>query len=100
MPERLALAHAIVEELRKYDQALVDKPRWLVINKIDLLPEDERDQRVADLVDAYGAVEQHFAISAINGAGCRELCFAIMDYLDAQPAAEAMEDSDDAAADS
>ena len=39
--------HAIVEELRKYDEALYRKPRWLVLNKIDLLPEEERDARVA-----------------------------------------------------
>ena len=94
-------AQAILEELRKYDQALFDKPRWLVINKIDLLPEDEREQRLASLVAAYGKVERNFAISAINGAGCRELCFAIMDYLDAQPApGEPREDAEDAAADS
>ena len=75
-------AHAILEELRKYDAALFDKPRWLVINKIDLLPEEERAERVAALIEGYGAVERHFAISAINGQGCRELTFAIMDYLE------------------
>ncbi len=91
-------AHAILEELRKYDQALYDKPRWLVINKIDLLPEDEREERVAALVAAYGAVERHFAVSAINGGGCRELCFAIMDYIDGLQPVEA--EADDAAADS
>lgn len=75
-------AHAILEELRKYDAALFDKPRWLVINKIDLVPEEERAARVAALIEGYGAVERHFAISAINGHGCRELTFAIMDYLE------------------
>ena len=91
-------AHAILEELRKYDQSLYEKPRWLVINKIDLLPEDERAERVAALVAAYGSVERHFAVSAINGGGCRELCFAIMDYIDTLQPIE--EDGDDAAADS
>jgi len=75
-------AHAILEELRKYDSALFDKPRWLVINKIDLIPKDQRAERVAALVKGYGAVERHFTISAINGQGCRELTFAIMDYLE------------------
>jgi GTP-binding protein len=75
-------AHAILEELRKYDPSLHDKPRWLVINKIDLVPEEERAARVAALLDGYGEVEKHFVISAINGAGCRELTFAIMDHLD------------------
>lgn len=75
-------AQAILEELRKYDPALHAKPRWLVINKIDLLPEEERAERVAALIAGYGPVERHFAISAINGQGCRELTFAIMDYLE------------------
>ncbi|MFA6313629.1 MAG: GTPase ObgE [Sterolibacterium sp.] len=75
-------AHAILEELRKYDAALFDKPRWLVINKIDLVPDDERVQRIAALVDGYGVVERQFAISAISGQGCRELCFAIMEHLE------------------
>lgn len=75
-------AHAIVEELRRYDASLHDKPRWLVVNKVDLLPEDERAARIAALVQGYGAVDRHFVISAINGGGCRELTFAIMEYLE------------------
>lgn len=75
-------AHAILDELRKYDPALFDKPRWLVINKIDLVPDEERKERIAALVKGYGKVEQHFVVSAINGTGCRELMFAIMDHLD------------------
>ena len=75
-------SQAILEELRKYDQSLYEKPRWLVVNKIDLLPEDERAARIAALVDGYGKVEKVFSISAINGAGCRELTFAIMDHIE------------------
>ena len=75
-------AHAILEELRKYDPALFEKPRWLVINKIDLVPEEQRAERIAALVKGYGKVERHFAISAISGDGCRELVFAIMEHLD------------------
>lgn len=75
-------AHAIVAELRKYDESLYGKPRWLVINKIDLLPAGEREQRIAELVAGYGPVERWFAIAAISGTGCRELSFAIMEYLE------------------
>ncbi|MDD5250946.1 MAG: GTPase ObgE [Rhodocyclaceae bacterium] len=75
-------AKAIVQELKKYDAALYRKPRWLVINKIDLVPEDERKKRVAALIKGYGKVDRHFVISAIDGAGCREVTFAIMDYLE------------------
>jgi GTPase len=79
-------AHAIVDELRKYDEALYQKPRWLVLNKIDLIPEEEREVRVQAFVDAYFA-DSHasqapvFPVSAINGAGCNALVFAVMDFL-------------------
>ena len=75
-------SQAILEELRKYDVELYEKPRWLIINKIDLLPEDERDARIAALVAGYGKIDKTFSISAINGGGCREVTFAIMEYLE------------------
>jgi GTP-binding protein len=75
-------AKAIVNELKKYDEGLFRKPRWLIINKIDLVPEDERKKRIAALLKGYGKVDRHFVISAIDGEGCREVTFAIMDYLD------------------
>jgi GTP-binding protein len=75
-------ARAILDELKKYDPALYEKPRWLVANKLDLLPEEERKTRLATLLAGYGPVERHFAISAINGAGCRELTFAIMEHIE------------------
>ncbi|MDO8926145.1 MAG: GTPase ObgE [Sideroxyarcus sp.] len=75
-------AKAIVKELKKYDESLYKKPRWLLINKIDLVPEEERKARVAALVKGYGKVDRHFVISAIDGKGCREVVFAIMDHLE------------------
>jgi GTP-binding protein len=75
-------AKAILKELKKYDQALFDKPRWLLINKIDLVPEEERAARVKALVKSYKP-ERHFVISAISREGCRDVSFAIMDYLEA-----------------
>lgn len=77
-------AKAIIQELRKYDEALYEKPRWLVINKIDLVPEEERKARVAALVKAYGKSVRHFVISAVKGEGCRELTFAIMEHIEKQ----------------
>jgi GTP-binding protein len=79
-------ARAIVNELKKYDEALYDKPRWLVLNKLDLVPEDERDARVKAFVKAYRWKGPVFAVAAISGDGCRALTFAIQDWLDAHPA--------------
>ena len=73
-------AKAIVEELRKYDEALYEKPRWLVLNKIDMLADSE--QVVIQFVKDYGWKGRVFAISAISGIGCKELTYAIMQHID------------------
>ena len=90
-------ARAIVKELKLYDEALYDKPRWLVLNKLDLVPEDERVKRVAAFVKSYRWKGPVFAIAAINASGTRELTFAVQEWLDAHPAAP-MQDLDDEAA--
>jgi len=88
-------ARAIVKELRRYDEALYEKPRWLVLNKLDLIPEEEREARVAAFVKAYRWKGPVFAITAINGEGCRALIFRIQDWLDANrvPAAKLAADA-------
>ncbi len=73
-------AKAIVEELKKYDQALYEKPRWLVLNKLDMVQEPE--QAVKQFVKDYDWKGPVFAISAISGAGCQELTYAIMAHID------------------
>jgi GTP-binding protein len=78
-------AKAIVEELRRYDQALHEKPRWLVLNKLDLVPEGEREKRVKAFVRAVRWKGPVFAIAAISGEGCRPLLFRIQDWLDQHP---------------
>lgn len=87
-------ARAIVEELRKYDETLYDKPRWLVLNKVDLLPDETRDERVAAFVSAYGWTGPVFVISALTGIGCKELTYAIMALVDAMHNAEASATAD------
>ena len=77
-------AKAIVGELKKYDVELFKKPRWLVLNKTDLLPEDKREKIVKSFVRKLGWKGRTFNISALTGAGCRELVYAVMDHLDAE----------------
>ena len=89
-------AHALVEELRRYDEALAAKPRWLVLNKIDLIPEDEREARIAAFLDTYGPAPRHFAISAATGEGCQALVYAVQEALEAMKAeAPAPQDPED-----
>jgi len=84
-------AKAIVNELKKYDQALFKKPRWLVLNKADLLDADEAEKRAKAIIKGLKWKGPHFMISAMKGEGCRELSFAIMDHLD-QARAQAKKD--------
>ncbi len=81
-------AKAIVQELKKYDQSLFDKPRWVVLNKLDMVPEDEREQRIKDFLKRYKWKGPCFSISAINGEGCQALVHAIMNHLDQARAAQ------------
>ena len=74
-------AKAIVAELKKYDKALYDKPRWLVLNKLDMVPEEERAQRVADFVKRYKWKGPVFEISALTHDGCQHLVQAIYQHV-------------------
>ncbi len=78
-------AKALVRELRKYDEALYRKPRWLVFNKLDLVPENEREALVRRLKKQLGAQRQSFGISAISGDGCRPLVYAVMEHIETAP---------------
>jgi len=75
-------ARAIAAELRKYDPALHRKPRWLVLNKADLVQADERPRVVQAILRRLRWKAPHFVVSAASGEGCRELCRAVMRHLE------------------
>lgn len=87
----VADALAIVGELERHDAALAAKPRWLVLNKLDLLPEDERQTRIDQFLERYraagGNTAQVFTISAIANEGTSGLVQALGRELDAMKAA-------------
>ena len=73
-------ADAIVNELKKYSMDLFNKPRWLVLNKIDLTSKvDQIQNEIKNKMKWSGRI---FCISAINGKGCRELTFEIMKHIE------------------
>ena len=73
-------ADAIVNELKKYSMDLFNKPRWLVLNKIDLTSKvDQIQNEIKNKMQWSGKI---FCISAINGKGCRELTFEIMKHIE------------------
>ncbi|MEO6022057.1 MAG: Obg family GTPase CgtA [Burkholderiales bacterium] len=74
---------AIIQELKKYDASLYEKPRWLVLNKIDMLDDKTATVQTKKIQKALGYKVHCYAISALTGAGCKALTYAIMAHLDA-----------------
>ena len=72
----------LVEELSKYSPELAERPRWLVLNKLDLLPEDEREAHVRALVERLGWAGPVFSISALGSQGTEGVCQQVMNYLE------------------
>lgn len=77
-------AKKIIHELEKWSDDLVSKPRWLVLNKIDRLHDEEADEYCQLIIKDLGWTGPVFKISAINGDGTKELMFAIMNFLEEQ----------------
>ena len=75
-------AREIVAELENFDPELAQRDRWLVLNKIDLLPADEVDnvcKQIVERLDWQGPV---YRISAVSGEGTRKLITDIMTHLE------------------
>lgn len=70
-------------ELEKYSAELAAKPCWLVLNKIDLLPEEEREAYCQAIVDKLNWTGPVFKISGLTRNGTEQLCYAIMRHIDA-----------------
>ncbi len=77
----VAQARAIVKELKLYDAALHAKPRWLVLNKIDMIPVDERKARVAEVVRRLRWKGPVFAVSALAREGLDPLLRATFEHV-------------------
>jgi len=82
LADPLQSVQALIAELRKYDENLYLKPRWLVLNKVDMLPEGQRDQICQEFIRKLSWTDKYFMISALTGEGCRQLIYEIMDYLE------------------
>jgi GTP-binding protein len=75
---------AIATELRKFSSDLGKRERWLVLNKVDLLPEQERDKRCQDIVQRLEWQGRVFMISALAKQGTQDLVFAIMESIESK----------------
>ena len=72
----------ITAELEGYSASLGETPRWLVFNKIDLVPRQDRGSLVGESLERLDWRGAHFAISAIDGGGCGPLCRSLMGALE------------------
>jgi len=84
----VAQARSIVAELKKYDPKLHAKPRWLVLNKLDMVDADSRDARVKDFIKRFRYKGPVFEISALTHEGCEQLVKAVYQHVKAQQVQE------------
>ena len=75
---------SIVAELEKYDPALAAKPRWLVLNKVDMIGEGERAERIKSFTRRLRWKGPLFAISALTREGCDALVRAVYEHVAAE----------------
>ena len=73
---------AIVGELHLFSRTLAERERWLVLNKLDLLPDKEAEKRCQEIVEELDWQGPVFRISAVNGQGTQELVYEIMNHLE------------------
>lgn len=79
----------IWKECEQYSEELMQKPQWIVFNKVDLVPEEERDALCQSIIKRLKWKGPTYQISAISQLGTKELCYDLQHYLDKlQPAAE------------
>ena len=78
-------ANDICHELQKYDVSLFNKPRWVALNKMDLIPEDDRDAFVTEVTTALSnglaSTDKIFPISSVSGFGTKSLIDSAMEYM-------------------
>ena len=75
---------AIENELRKYDPAMLEKPRWLVLNKADLMFEDEAQAAAEQVIKELGWTQPWYLVSALGREGTWPIMKDIMAFFDQQ----------------
>jgi GTP-binding protein len=84
-----AAVKAIAGELEKFSETLANRPRWLVLNKVDMVAEEEREAHCQAIVDELGWEGPVFRVSALSGEGTKPLVQAVMRWIEEQAEQEA-----------
>jgi GTPase len=78
----ITAAKTILAELENYNPELLNKPRWLVLNKVDAFPDDtSREAAIQEILDGLNWTAPYFALSAATKTGTTALCHSLMDYI-------------------
>ena len=88
-------AFTILNELDQYSEKLANKPRWIVFNKVDLLPEDEAQAKIEEILEALAWEDDYYCISALNRMGTKELTYDLMKQIESMPVEVFEEDETD-----
>ncbi|KHT65543.1 GTPase CgtA [Photobacterium gaetbulicola] len=88
-------AFTILNELEKYSDKLANKPRWIVFNKVDLMPEEEAQEKIDAVLDALAWEGDYYCISALNRMGTKELTYDLMRQIESMPAQVFEEDEEE-----
>lgn len=75
-------AAAIVKELETFSPTLAERERWLVLNKVDLLPKDQLEAVCSRVIDTLGWQGRVYRTAAISQQGTRQIVLDLMEYLE------------------
>jgi len=76
-------AKIIINELAAYNPDLLEKPRWIVFNKIDMIPDETlREETIQHILNGLQWTGKYFCVSAISATGTQPLCYALMTLID------------------
>lgn len=88
-------ALTIIAELEQYSDKVSAKPRWLIFNKVDLMSEEEADEKISNILEALAWEGKHFKVSAVNRLGTKELTYKLSDFMENLAPEVIVEDSND-----
>lgn len=84
----------IENEIKQYSDDMMQYERWLVLNKVDLLPETEREAHCQQIIDTIGWQGPVYRLSALTSEGTQQLCFDIMEFVERQKEAACANESE------
>lgn len=88
-PDLALQVRKLEEELRSYDESLMEKPRWLVFSKADLMPADEAREKAESTVTELKWEGPWYLVSSVSGEGTRQLTGDVMTALEEMDQCEA-----------